>query len=187
MASSRAGDSLFVSSKIGLTGTPGTGKTTIRRLLSPRWKGLEVAELARLTGAGRRRGGTLSVDLPRLRRRARGTAEFQSADLLVGHLAHFLPLRDVIVLRCHPIELERRLRRAHRGTSEDRAANVVAEATDVILVEALRLRRRIWEVDTSHLSPSHVAAEVDRLLRRRGAPSYGAIDWLADRAVTEHL
>lgn len=187
MASSRATESRSVPSKIALTGTPGSGKTTIARILPARWKTLEVAELARLTGAGRLRGKSVSVDLPLLRTRARRNAEFQSADVLVGHLAHFLPIREVILLRCHPIELGRRLRRAGRGTPEDRAANVVSEATDLILWEALRLRRRIWEVDTTRLRPSVVALKVDRLLRRRDPPSYGEIDWLADPSVTEHL
>lgn len=107
--------------------------------------------------------------------------------MLVGHLAHFLPLRDAIVLRCHPLELGRRLGRARRGTAEDRAANVVVEATDLILLEAIRLRRRIWEIDTSHRSPVSVAEEVDRRLRARGPAAFGKIDWLGDRTVTESL
>ncbi|MFZ1024018.1 MAG: AAA family ATPase [Thermoplasmata archaeon] len=187
MVSSRAADSLGVRSPVALTGTPGSGKTAVARLLPARWTTLEVAALARLTRSGRHRGGSLSVDLALLRKRSRQSAEFRSADVVVGHLAHFLPIRDVIVLRCHPIELGRRLRHARRGTPEDRAANVVAEATDLILMEALRLRRRIWEVDTTHRRPSAIASEVDRLLRRRAVPSYGGIDWLADRSVTEHL
>jgi adenylate kinase len=105
----------------------------------------------------------------------------------VGHLAHLLPLRDVIVLRCHPRELARRLARSRHAPERDLRANLVAEATDAILLEAVGLRRRIWEIDTTGRSPASVAREVDHRLRTRGPPSYGRVDWLSDAWVGEHL
>jgi len=106
---------------------------------------------------------------------------------VVGHLAHLLPIRDTIVLRCHPRELARRLARARRGTPREKNENLVAEATDVILLEAIGRGRRIWEVDTTGRSVDSVARDVRRRIRRRGPPSYGKVDWLSDRWVSEHL
>ena len=78
-------------------------------------------------------------------------------DLVVGHLAHLLPIRDAIVLRCEPRELDRRLRQ--RGVAaEPRAENVTAEATDLILLEAIDRRRRIWEIDTTRRTPRAMSA-----------------------------
>lgn len=170
-----------------LTGTPGTGKSSVAARLAARWRMCEVAELALDLRAGRRRGRTVEVDLPRLRARIRARRRLPDVDVLVGHLAHLLPVRDVIVLRCHPVELARRLRRARRGAAADRRENFLAEATDVVLREALGPGRRVWEVDTTGRTVADVAREVDRRLRRRGRSSYGTVDWLGDPRVTAHL
>jgi adenylate kinase len=169
-----------------LTGTPGTGKTTVAGRLGASWRTLEVAELAQRFGSGRRRDGDWVVDLPATARAWRAT-RVPPADVVVGHLAHLLPVRDVIVLRCHPRELARRLARSRSGSEGDLRANLVAEATDIVLVEALGLHRRIWEVDTTGRTPASVAREVVHRLRTRGPPSYGRVDWLSDAWVGKHL
>ncbi len=172
---------------VALTGTPGTGKSAVAAALAPGLAFVEVADLARELGVARATRTGVEVDVARLRRRLRRRDALVGVDLVVGHLAHLLPIRDVVVLRCHPAELERRLRRAHRGSPSDRRENVTAEATDVVLVEAIRPGRRLWEVNTTGRTVAHVAAEVARRVRLRGRPAYGSIDWLADPAVTAHL
>jgi adenylate kinase len=172
---------------LALTGTPGTGKSRVARELEGTLASVEVSDLAVRLGAGRRLRNGVAVDLPRLRRALARRGAWGDAELVVGHLAHLLPVRDVIVLRCRPTELERRLVRAHRGTPRERFDNFVAEATDVILFEALAGRRRVWEVDTTGRSVAAVAREVARRVRVRGAPRYGSVRWLADARVTAHL
>jgi adenylate kinase len=172
---------------LALTGTPGTGKTAAARRLRSQLVAVEVSELAIAAGLGKRAGRTVVVDLAALRRRFPGLHRRRPADLYVGHLAHLLPIRDVLVLRTHPRVLADRLRRARRGTRSERHANVVAEATDLILLEAVGPRRRVWEVDTTRRSPASVAREVLRRFRVRGRSQYGRVRWLADPQVTKHL
>ncbi|MCI4338849.1 MAG: AAA family ATPase [Thermoplasmata archaeon] len=172
---------------VALTGTPGTGKSVTAVALGAHWRTVEVADLARRWGGARSSGLGLEVDLDRLRRALRPPAALEGVDIVVGHLAHLLPIRDVVLLRCHPAELERRLRCARRGTVSERRENVLAEATDVVLFECVSSRRRIWEVDTTGRSVETVAREVVRRVRARGPSSYGTVDWLADPAVTAHL
>jgi adenylate kinase len=170
---------------VALTGTPGTGKTTVARLLRGR-RTVEVAELAADWGLARRlAGGGVEVDLPALVGRARRPGSLAHIDVVVGHLAHLLPLRDVVVLRCDPRELGRRL--ARRRAARLRRENQIAEATDLVLLEARAPGRRLWEVDTTARSPSSVAREVDRLLARRGPGRYGHVRWLEDPRVTDAL
>jgi adenylate kinase len=148
---------------------------------------IEVAELALELGAGERTGTAVEVDLAHLRDRFR-TWRSRPADLVVvGHLAHLLPIRDVVLLRCHPAELARRLRRAGGRSVLARQENVVAEAIDLILGEAVAARRRVWEVDTTARPPEEVARVVERLLSRRPPPRRGIVDWLADPGVTVQL
>ncbi len=176
--------------RMALTGTPGTGKSTVARILATDWSVEEVGDLAERLGTarriGRRRAATRTIDLPETRKAIeRGRA--RGAQLWVGHLAHLLPVRDAVVLRCHPQELARRLARSGAHRPADIRENLLAEATDVILVEALRFGRRVWEIDTTGRTPSDIASAVAARIRRRGPPSYGRIDWLADPWVTEHL
>jgi adenylate kinase len=172
---------------VALTGTPGTGKSAVASLLSPRFQLAEVADLALSLRCGRRRGHAVEVDLARLRRRLRADARAGPTDLMVGHLAHLLPVREAIVLRCHPCELLARLRRARRGTPRTRLANFVSEATDGILLEALSAGLPVFEIDTTGRTPQAVANEVARRLRHPGAPRFGLVDWLSDPEVTAHL
>lgn len=174
-------------SPVALTGTPGVGKTAVASSLARRWAVAEVAEIARRLGATRPAPGGVEVDVRRLRRALRSRAAWGGVEVVVGHLAHLLPVRRAIVLRCHPGELSRRLRRAHRGTAADRRANVVAEAIDLVLTEAVRRRLNVYEVDTTGRTVGSVVLEVDRRLRRTGPPRRGTVDWLADRSVTAHL
>jgi adenylate kinase len=171
---------------VALTGTPGTGKSTVARRLAPRYRSVEVGTLSVRLGSGRRSGSrSTTVDLPRLSTRIR--RDPPDEDLVVGHLAHLLPIRDVIVLRCHPRELARRLARARRGSASERSENVLAEAMDVILFEAVRPGHRVWEIDTTGVDADTVARRVAYRLARRGASRFGRIDWLADPSVTEEL
>ena len=109
------------------------------------------------------------------------------ATVLVCHLAHLLPVDGAIVLRCHPLELRRRLLRARRGSAADRRANVTSEALDLVAIEARSRHLKVWEVDTTDRSPSVIARRVARLLATRPSPSPPAIDWLADGRVTDYL
>lgn len=174
-------------SPLALTGTPGVGKSSVARRLAPTLRSIEVGELALRGASGRRTPAGIEVDLERLAGFLRRRSVRAAFDLLVGHVAHLLPLRDVVVLRCHPLELARRLARAGRGTGRTRCENAAAEALDVVLIEAVRPGHRVWEIDTTGRSVTAVAREVERRFRHRGAPEYGRVDWLADPKVTEGL
>lgn len=172
---------------VALTGTPGTGKSSVAKRLPSSLRGIEVSELARRLGAGRRRGRrSVEVDLPALRRAFRGYARTEPTGIVVGHLSHLLPVRYIIVLRCHPRELARRLRRGRRAR-RDRTANALAEALDIVLVEALATGLPVREVDTTHRSVAAVARLVEGLVGRRPPANYGRVRWLADRRLTEQL
>jgi adenylate kinase len=173
---------------VALTGTPGVGKSAVAAALRGEFRSVEVGELAGRLGAGRRAGRGWEVDLSRLRTALRRSGAFDGVDLVVGHLAHLLPVRRAIVLRCHPRELERRLARAHRGRAADRRANYVSEALDLVLAEALDGGVPVREIDTTGRRVPSVARDVRRALRERGPGRPGRhVDWLADPTVTAHL
>jgi adenylate kinase len=169
-----------------LTGTPGTGKSSAARELVPGTLAVELATLARATGGSVGTDGTTEVDVA-------GMAQFLRSHrpgapiVVAGYLAHRLPVRRVVVLRCHPNELERRLRsRGERG--HRLAENVGAEAIDAIATEA-RARfpaRDVLEVDTTGRSPRSVARAVRALIDGR-PPAARPVDWLSDPSVPRRL
>jgi adenylate kinase len=172
---------------VALSGTPGTGKTAVGERLSGRFSVHEVADLAVRSGAGSVIRGGVEVDLAALSRSIRSGSAIAPRSVVVGHLSHLLPIQDVVVLRCRPDVLVRRLRKARRGTKADRRENFLAEALDVVVAEALGLERRVWEVDTTGRTVSSVASEVAELITRRPAARVGVVDWLSDRRVAAHL
>jgi adenylate kinase len=155
---------------IALTGTPGTGKTAVARIL--RAMGEEVLDLndvARdfgLLGPYDRRRRTREVDLEGLRRLIDRLHPGKGRLFLEGHYAHLLPVDRAVVLRCAPATLRRRLSRRGYPPSKVRE-NSLAEALDEITIEAVaRLGKgRVTEIDTTMSSAKKTAAIIRRLVR----------------------
>ena len=91
---------------IGVIGTPGCGKTTLCKSL-----GLPVISLKDYAESHGCLGqvesdGSAAIDLEKL-----STLWSQPTELTLvdSHLAHFLPVDALIVLRCHPDQLKKRL------------------------------------------------------------------------------
>ncbi|MGA2884400.1 MAG: adenylate kinase family protein [Halobacteriota archaeon] len=135
--------------KIALTGTPGTGKTTIGKILRDRY-GLKVVDLNEVIRVHKyyvewdENRDCLIVDLEALR-----AHPFSEDLVLEGHLSHNLLVDRVIVLRTNPVVLRRRLQK--KAFSDKKVQeNVEAEILDVILVEAVaRHGNNVYEVDST--------------------------------------
>lgn len=164
--------------KVALTGTPGTGKSTIGEVLHDRY-GLAVVDVNEVIRTNQyftewdKRRECLIVDLDAL-------AAHQFADDLVleGHLSHFLAVDRVIVLRTNPVALRGRLQNKAFSNLKINE-NVEAEILDVILLEALALHgKNVFEVDsTGALTDS--ARFVWEIVRGRRLERFvaGRYDW----------
>jgi adenylate kinase len=163
--------------RIALTGTPGTGKTTIARLLPYR-----IIDINSLVKAGLNFGvdperGCLEADMDGLEKRLR---ELDSDEICIleGHFSHHFADR-AIVLRLAPSALRPRLEA--RGYLPLKVQeNLEAEAVDVILVEAVERCPRVDEIDTTAKTAEEVAAEVCKIIKGELDLPPGQVDWLAD-------
>ncbi len=169
--------------RVALTGTPGTGKTTVtERLVAEAGHGVDL-DPVHVNDLVEREGLYTDVDEERDSLVAdldavEGRLANRDDVLLESHLAHLLPADRVVVLRCHPEELERRL--ADRGADDaEIAENAESEALDVILAEAVDRHGRdaVYEVDTTDRSPDAVAADVTAVVGGEREPSAGTVDF----------
>ncbi|PSP80084.1 adenylate kinase [Halobacteriales archaeon QS_1_68_20] len=163
--------------RVALTGTPGTGKTTAADLLETDLEVVHLNDLIREAGLHEGEDperGSLVADLDAVRERLADREDV----LVESHLAHHLDADRVVVLRCHPADLERRLR--ERGESDAKATeNAESEALDVILSEAVREhgRERVHEVDTTDRDPAAAARDVEAVVVGDAAPGVGTVDF----------
>ncbi|HSV42038.1 MAG TPA: adenylate kinase family protein [Methanomassiliicoccales archaeon] len=164
---------------ISLTGTPGTGKSSVAKSLTAAgWRTLEVSDLASraglLTEMDKERG-SYDIDPDDLQS-AVDMAGLKDT-VLVGHLSHLVRNDLTIVLRCRPSVLKERLaKRNWPGTKVQE--NIEAEAIDIILMEALDRNGAVFEVDTTEMTSEEVTWAVLEIISGK-TDKYrpGHVDW----------
>lgn len=159
--------------KILLTGTPGTGKTSVAAS-QDRFQVIDLKEYAEKRDLGEQ-GEEFVVDVNALQRRLASDLENREDYLLEGHFAHRLEGDVCVVLRCDPAELKRRLgERDYPG--EKIRENAEAEALDLVLQEAVQEDQLIVEIDTTGREASEVAEEMIERIEEEDY-GYGQIDF----------
>lgn len=167
--------------RAALTGTPGTGKTTVAALLPFRVIDLNavIREEGLTLGSDPDRG-CLIADVEALAARLEELAPEEEDGIVVleGHFSHQFAT-EAIVLRTRPQVLRERL--FQRGYSEEKVReNLEAEFLDVVLVEAAEWCDRVSEIDATSLSPEEVAALVVGILRGDLKMPPGEVDWTGE-------
>jgi adenylate kinase len=161
----------------GITGTPGTGKSMVGDELSRR--GHTVVHLTDTVGPYV--SGNDEERDARIIDTDRWAAEFVPVDGFVeGHIAHLLPCDRIVVLRCRPDELKKRL--ARRKYHEEKVReNADAEALDVCLIETVEEYEpsQILELDTTGHDVPYCADTIERFVKGEIPAGFGTIDWSA--------
>lgn len=160
---------------IGITGTPGTGKSAVAAELLAR--GLPVLDLKTtvrpyvLEHDAVSDADVVDVDV--------WADAFPETDGYVeGSLAHYLACDKIIVLRCRPDVL--RIRLGSRGYKPAKVAeNCDAEALDVILIETVDMfaSEQVYEIDTTNREVSAVADLIVSFAEDRVSAEFGTLDW----------
>ncbi len=157
--------------KIIITGTPGTGKSSVAAILSERL-GMPVITVKDLV-----RGEY--IDTRKLRMKALWTLRKMENAILEGHLfcEVKLPVDAVIVLRTDPAELKRRLE-PRNYTEKKIRENLMAEFLDYCLLRASSKypEEKIWQINTTRRSAEDVASMIEKALKR-GKRIYEDVDW----------
>jgi len=159
---------------VSITGTPGTGKTSVSKYLEE----FEVVYLTRFVKRhrlGKQEESEFEVDIPEMREKLDEVIDGEKDTVIEGHLSHHFPSDYCVVLRCDPEELGERL--GNRDYSDYKIEeNIESEMLDVILTEAVGLQENIIEIDTTDRKPEDVAEEIEKRIKN-DETGYGEIDW----------
>ena len=183
-----------------ITGTPGTGKTTISTRVAKRIDAnyLSVTNLVRrhrLQTSFDYKRRTRIVDLGKTRAKIRQLLRGRVGVVIFDtHMADTIPkdvVSKVLVLRCDPRVLASRLRAKGWSASKVRE-NVLAEMLDSCTTVALSYygARKIIQLDTSKTTIGACVTSATNALLRRSAKTT-SIDWIdtleRENALTEFL
>ncbi len=181
---------------VALTGTPGTGKTSVARSL--RELGFRVIDLNRIAKARfaigyDRARETTEIDIDGLRkyvskmriekgtRAKEGECDKKKVVFIEGHLSHFMDVDMIIVLRAKPHIVEERL--LARGYSQKKAReNAEAEAIDAITIESSETgNKNAFEIDTSEANVHKVVINILEIVcgnaKERRKHRLGTVSW----------
>jgi adenylate kinase len=171
---------------VALTGTPGTGKTSVSKFLSDTYFVIDLNKLATeknfIIGIDNDRDSKI-IDIERLDDYINMSYKNNSIFIVDGHLSHLLKSVDkVIILRCDPNILIKRL--SKKGWNKDKIKeNIEAEILDIILCETVDIHsdKNIFEIDTTKKSIHDVAYLIKEIIKSgfRNVKTYniGNIDW----------
>ena len=159
-----------------VTGTPGTGKSVLARLVAAKQKA-ELVNLGELIKENKlyreydRTRRSYIIDEKRLRKSLLDLFNsYRRNDLVIEThwLGKFMPQRPgmtAVVIRTDPVVLAARLKK-RRWAKKKIWENVEAELIDLSLYESLKLlgRGRVYQVDATHKPPRELLSAVSRLI-----------------------
>jgi adenylate kinase len=182
---------------VALTGTPGTGKTAVSKLLlgrlnakikssKDRYKLIVLNKVAEknksYVGFDELRQSKV-VNMKKLKADVKKEIGTKKNVLMEGHFSHLLLADIVIILRTHPAVLEKRLRKKYKWPTKI-DENVEAEMMSVILDETLPNHKpgTVFEIDTTKLQARSAAAIAERIIvgdeKEKRERLAGRLDWL---------
>lgn len=168
---------------VAISGVGGTGKTASAELLSKKlkWKLVKLNDLAEKIDAyigydEKRKSKIVSVS--KLKKEVKKMAKKHDNLIIEGLYAHEFPADFVIVLRCNPKVLEKRLKKKYKWKTKI-IENKEAEMIGLITQEALDFHpaKEVYEVDTTKNTVAKTVSLVEKVLEGKYHKSE-RIDWL---------
>lgn len=165
---------------IAITGTPGTGKTTVAETLAEQ-RGMTYVSVNDLieqeeveTEHDTERDAT-AVDPVSLREVM--LQEIDDDSVLDGHLSHLYPADCIVVLRCQPDMLRDRLE--ERDWSDAKIEeNIASERLDIVLQQASADQDTVIEIDTTDRTPAETVGCIEEWIEEKNnAYKPGHVNW----------
>jgi len=172
---------------IAITGTPGTGKTSISKgLIKKDFNVVDLNKIAYekkyLVGKDEKRNSFI-VDTNKIDSFIKKNYKKKELTFIEGHLSHLLRCVDiVIILRLNPLKLENNLLN-RKWKKEKIKENLEAEMLDTILCETIQIHPldKVIEIDTTEKSLDEtiniIIGLADNNFKNIKKYKIGKIDW----------
>jgi len=167
--------------RIAISGTPCTGKTEISKILFKKlnYKLISINEFAEeidaFVGYDKKNESRI-LDMDRLEKEIK---KIKGNVIIEGHTSHLFSVDVVVVLRCNPEILKKRLEKRYPLNSLKVQENLEAEILGVITSESVMNNKKVYEVDTSEKNIEENVDEIITILYGKTDKfKVGKIDWL---------
>ena len=160
--------------RIAITGTPGVGKTSFCAAMNHPTKSVEEIAAPHDCLGDTEKDGAAPIDLEKLIPKIDWSEE--GLILIDGHLSHLLPVDAIILIRCHPDILRKRL--SERDYSQSKVdENVECELIGIVAAECLETP--CLELDSA-IGVEAMIARAERWITDGFKPSRPneGIDWI---------
>jgi len=170
---------------IAISGTPGTGKTVVSKIIAKKLganliniKNVIKKEKVPFKNDTERK--TKIIDIKDLKKAVLKNIDKGKNNIIEGHLSHLIKSDVVIILRCNPEILEKRLRK-RKWAKKKINENVLAEVLDSTTIEALEINNKkdVFEIDTSKIDADRTSRIAMKIINKTDSRKYlsGKIDW----------
>lgn len=165
-----------------ITGSPGTGKHTIAKLISEKLN-LEVVDINKIAieqGLAKKNNGVLDVDVNKLKKIIDKKTSKNS--ILVGHLAPYVispkNVKVSVVLRKSPYKLQS-IYKKRKYTNKKSLENLGSEILGITYYDTVHEfgNKKTFQIDTSDIPISVTAKKVESIFKRVRIKD-DKIDWL---------
>ncbi len=163
---------------IVISGTPGTGKTVIARLLAKQLKArlIDTKYLVRKYKIPSKLDAKRKTKIIDQNKLAKAAAKEKGDIVFEGHMAHFAKSELTVILRASPKELEKRLKKK-KWSRKKIKENIEAEAIDTISSEC---RHNCIEIDTTKQTPKKIVELILKIMNSSSLQAKycpGRVDW----------
>lgn len=168
---------------IAITGTPGTGKTAISKIVAKTTDAMLISlnsfiKKRKLSECYDRKRKAMVVNPDRIRKSLKkeiGRNKKNKDFIIDSHLSHLMEPDIIFVLRLDPKVLEKRLRKRKYPKNKIKE-NVQAEILDVIYAEAMQSRRKVIQINATGMKPEQISKRILNTLRSKKYRS-DKVDW----------
>ena len=170
-----------------LTGTPGCGKTLIGKKLAKNLEGLFIdipvlIKKKKLFSYYDRKYRSYIIDLKKLKKELNKIYKMEEKKIIISsHFPIHIPkekLCKIIVLRCNPLILIKRLKKRNYPYRKIRD-NIISELIDLVYYEAIKCygKKMVFQLDVSNKKINEIIREISLILLKNNKQYI--IDWIA--------